>query len=397
MSRRNEVWITGIGAHTAAGAGVASLRTLMSSPRTCAMPDARLRSIWVARAPDPDMDRSGARLDRSSQFFMVAAREAWRHAGLGIGTLDPDRVAVIDGSSLGPMSDLLAIERERVEQGFPTRVHPSYLLRMMFGAGGAAFAQEVGAHGSVFALSAGSTSGTLAVLEGWGKLRAGLADVVVAGGAEAPLDPEVLALFHSAGILAPTGPISPCRPFDISRCGTILGEGSGVVVLERADHARRRGAAPLAILEGAGVSGEEGSMTAPDPGGRGVARAARAAVGQGDPARIGWIKAHGTATRLNDAAECRAFEGNFPGVPFSSLKPMLGHCLGASGAVELVAAVVALAERVIPPTLGTRVVDPALGNRRVVLDPERLDRPAALLLSQSLGGRCAALLVGRAA
>jgi 3-oxoacyl-[acyl-carrier-protein] synthase II len=396
MRRGDEVWITGLGAHTAAGAGTAALGRELLRTRSLATPAADFGDHWVARAADPELGRSGRRLDRSSQFFLAAAREAWHHAELDRATLDPDRIAVIDGSSLGPISDLLAAERERCRDGFPVRINPAHLIRMMVGAGGATFAQEIGAHGSVFALSAGSTSGAVAILEGWAKLRTGLADVVVAGGADAPLDPEVLAVFHAAGILAPASDLLPCRPFDIARCGTILGEGGGVVVLERADHARRRGVEPLAILAGAGMSGEDGSMTAPDPAGRGVGRAAQHALAN-VRGRVGWIKAHGTATRVNDAAECRGLDGALAGAPVSSLKPLLGHSLGASGAVELVAAVLAIRARVIPPTLGTTLVDPSLGGRRVALEPERLDGSMALLLSQSLGGRCAALAISCAA
>ena len=396
MRAANEVWITGLGAHTAAGAGAAALGEGLLRASSLALPAPEFGDHWVARAPDPELGRSARRLDRSSQFFLAAAREAWRHAGLDCAPLDPDRIAVLDGLSLGPIGDLLVAERERCRDGFPARISPAHLIRMMVGAGGATFAQEVGAHGSVFALSAGSTSGAVAILEGWAKLRTGLADVVVAGGADAPLDSEVLAVFQSAGILAPAGDAQPCRPFDVSRCGTILGEGAGVVVLERADHARRRGAVPLAILVGGGMSGEDGSMMAPDPAGRGVARATAHALA-GVRGRVGWIKAHGTATRANDAAECRALDGALAGVPVSSLKPLIGHCLGASGAVELVAAVLALRAGVVPATLGTTNVDPSLGGRRIALEPEEFVGSTALLLSQSLGGRCAALAVGRAA
>lgn len=392
-----EVWITGLGAHTAAGAGAAALRTALTHKTPRASADSILGGQWVARAPDPVVDRATGRLDRSGQFFVVAAREAWQHADLDRATLDPDRIAVIEGSSLGPMSDLLTIERERVQDDFPAKVSPRHLVRMMSGAGGTLFAQEIGAHGAVFALSAGSTSGAMAIAEGWAKVRSGQADVVVVGGADAPLDPEIIALFRTAGLLAPSSADAPCRPFDVSRCGTMLGEGAGVVVLEGAAHARRRGAIPFAILEGTGVSGEDGSMTAPDAAGGGILRAARLALTGTNPGRIGWIKAHGTGTRLNDAAECRGLDGALAGVPASSLKPLLGHCLGASGAVELVAAVLALGAGVIPPTLTTTEVDPALGSRRIVLDLETLLRPAALLLSQSLGGRCAALVVGLSA
>lgn len=397
MSRRGDIWITGVGAHTAAGAGTAAMREALFGPASLARPMESLGGHWVARAPDPAIGKLGKRLDRSSQFFVAAAREAWQQAGLDRALLDPDRIAVIDGSALGPTSELLATERERTREGFSERMHPAQLLRMMFGAGGAAFAQEIGARGPVFALSAGSTSGALAVIEAWEKLQLGVADVVVAGGADAPLDPEVLRVFAAAGILAPPEPALPCRPFDVNRHGTILGEGAGVLVLETATHAARRAAEPLGILLGGGLSGEDASLAGPDPQGRGVTRAAAAALRTVPLNRVGWIKAHGTGTRLNDAAECRGLSGLADHAPITSLKPLLGHCLGASGAVELVAAVLAMHARIVPPTLGTVNVDPALGEFHVALEPEPLRSDAALLLSESLGGRCVAVALGRAA
>jgi 3-oxoacyl-(acyl-carrier-protein) synthase len=177
----------------------------------------------------------------------------------------------------------------------------------------------------------------------------------------------------------------------------MLGEGAGVVVLETAEHAMRRGAAPLAVILGAGISGEEGSLTSPDPEGRGVTRAARRALVDVPHDSIGWIKAHGTATRLNDAAEYRGLSGLAARAPMTSLKPLLGHCLGASGAIELAAAILALRAELVPPTLGTAHVDPAFHDRHIALECERLRQPAALLLSQSLGGRCAAITIRRAA
>ena len=358
MSSANEVWITGLGAHCAAGAGAAPLAVALERRDLLAAPVSWLHDHWGARAPEPRIGRIAKRLDRSGQFFIAAAREAWISAGLDGVRPDQDRVAVIEGSSLGPISDLLSTERTRVAAGFGSRLHPAEVIRMMFGAGSAAFAQEIGAHGPVFALSAGSTSGMVAVIEAWGKLRAGLADVVVTGGAEAPLDPEVIAVFQAAGLLAPSGPGLPCRPFDLDRCGTMLGEGAGVVVLETAEHAMRRGAVPLAMILGAGISGEEGSLTSPDPEGGGVTRAARMALVGVPYDAVGWIKAHGTATRLNDAAEYRGLCGLAAGAPMTSLKPLLGHCLGASGAIELAAAILALRAGLVPrplaPHMSTR-------------------------------------------
>lgn len=394
MSASADVWITGLGAHSAAGAGGAALAAAMTSGAVLAAPSSLAHDRWVARAPDPALGHLGKRLSRSAAMFVSAAREAWSSTGLQGDEVAPDRVAVIEGSSLGPGADLLAAERERAAAGFPARVHPAQLFRMMLGGGSSAFAQEIGAEGPVFALSAGSSSGAMAIIEGWTKLRAGLVDVAVVGGAEAPIDPEVIATFLAAGILAPCGESVPCRPFDVSRNGTMLGEGSGVVVLELADHARRRGAVPLAVIRGVGIGGESGSLTAPDAEGHGVRRAAQGAMRNVSADSIGWIKAHGTATRLNDAAEVRGLAGLAPDAPITSLKAQLGHCLGASGALELVAAVVALRGGFIPATHGTTTVDPAFCGRRVALEPEALRRPGALLLSQSLGGRCAAVVVG---
>jgi 3-oxoacyl-[acyl-carrier-protein] synthase II len=397
MPDRAEIWITGLGAHTAAGAGVAAVAAALARGEPLAQPGEETAGHWVARAPDADVGRIARRLDRSSIFFLAAAREAWSNAGLDRVTGAAERIGVLEGSSLGPMQQLLATERARAASGFRAALHPADVVRMMFGAGCAVFAQEVGAHGSVFALSAGSTSAAVAVAEGWARLSAGLADVMVVGGAEAPLDPEVMAVFEAAGILAPGGEHFPCQPFDRDRRGTMLGEGAAVVVLETAAHARVRGVEPLAIVSGVGISGEEGSLTAPDPEGRGVTRAARSALSDLSIRQLGWIKSHGTGTRLGDAAEYRGLCGLAPHAALTSLKPLLGHCLGASGAVELVAAVLALRAGVIPPTLGTATVDPAFGDRHVALEPERLRHPTALLLSESLGGRCAAIAVRQAA
>src|SRR5581483_2657014 len=214
---------------------------------------------------------------------------------------------------------------------------------------------------------------------------------------ESPLHPAIVQAFAAAGILAPGdgGPL-PCRPFDPARCGTVLGEGAGALVLESAEHAARRGARPRAVLAGFSLSGEAHGMTSPDPSGRGVRRAASQALGDTPCDRLGWIKTHGTGTPLNDAAECRglaALLGDaLPRIPLTSLKPALGHCLGASTAVETVAAVLALARGFVPATLGTARVDPALPPCTVALRRAAASAPV-LVLAESFGGRCAALLL----
>ena len=403
MSER-AVWVTGLGAVTAAGVGTAPLRDALREGRSGVRPQPELDGLPAARAPDPPLDaprgrgRVGTRhLERSAALFLAAAEEAWRDAALGDDVPDPNRYGVIEGSSLGPLADILETLRARLA-GKDGAVRPTGLVRFMTGAGGAALAHRHGLRGPVLHVSAGSVAAACAIGEAFQKIRSGEADVVIAGGAECPLQHDVIEHFRVAGILAALDDGGEaCRPFDVRRCGTVLGEGAGVLVLEDAEHAARRGAAPHTIVSGFGLTCEAFSMISPEPGGAGVADAVRAALGDGPLDAIGWIKAHGTGTKLNDAAELRGIASVFGtrlgAVPLTSLKPALGHALGASGAVEAVAAALALEEGFVPPTLGTTRLDPDLPPCRVPLSAEPSDARAALLLSESFGGRCAALAV----
>ncbi|HUP20675.1 MAG TPA: beta-ketoacyl synthase N-terminal-like domain-containing protein, partial [Gemmatimonadota bacterium] len=246
----------------------------------------------------------------------------------------------------------------------------------------------------VLHLSAGSASAGCAIAFAADRVASGAADVAVAGGAECPLHEDILASFVAAGIAA-----APCRPFDRRRRGTVLGEGAGAIVLESEPAARRRGARPLAVLVGWGAAGEDGSRVRPDPDGTAVHEACRAALEGRDPASLGWIKAHGTGTLLGDAAEYRGLASllgrRLDEVPVTSLKSSLGHCLGASGAVETVGSVLALRAGLVPATVGTTRPDPAMPGLAVATRPVERETGAALLLFESFGGRCTALLVDR--
>jgi 3-oxoacyl-[acyl-carrier-protein] synthase II len=385
------VWVTGIGAVTAAGIGVAPLATMLVMGRSAVRPIPSLDCMPAGLAPTPPRHPAGRHLDRSARFFLQAGEEAFHDARLKDGHFDPRRCGVLEGSSLGALADLLT---EHAEQG-RSAARPSRLVRYMPGAGGAAFAQLHRVSGPVLHLSAGSVSAAYAIAEGVEKIRSGRLDLVIAGGAECPLHPEVLASFQSAGILAPRDSgDAACRPFDARRQGTVLGEGAGVLVLESPEHASRRGAWPRAVIRGYGMSCESYSMTAPDPAGAGVAEAAREALSglRGAP---GWIKTHGTGTRLNDAAECRGLASLFgealAEIPITSLKPALGHCLGASAAVEAVGAILALELGIVPPTLGSEQRDPDLPRHRVAALGCKPTTDSVLLLAESFGGRCAAL------
>jgi 3-oxoacyl-[acyl-carrier-protein] synthase II len=392
------VWVTGLGAVTAAGAGAGRLLDVLLAERTAvhSLPD--LGGLPAGRAPNSPQSAATRRLDRSAALFLFAAEEAWQDAGLPHDASDLGRCGLIEGSCLGPLADVLRALRARVAENGKAALRPTGLVRFMTGAGGAAFADRHGVLGPVFHLSAGSVSSTYAIVEALQKITAGLRDVVVAGGAECPLQPDVIEHFRVAGVLAaPRNGDPVCCPFDARRSGTVLGEGAGVLVLEAADHAARRGARPRAIVSGFGLSRETYSMIRPDPSGTGVAEAAHAALDGVPLEEIGWIKTHGTGTKINDAAECHGlaalFGDRLPGTPISSLKPMLGHCLGASGAVEAVAALLALERGVVPPTLGTSQIDPALPACTVATRVESSSTRRALLLAESFAGRCAAVTV----
>ena len=413
-----EVWITGCGAVTAAGTGTPALEAALYADRLLVEPEGAA-AFPVARAPELPASRQVRRLDRSARLFLAAATEAWEDAGLPDTAPHPCRCAVIEGSSLGPMCELIeesekaAARNGAALQGPARRGRPFDLVRFMTGAGGAFFAQERGVAGPVLHVSCGSVSSASAIGEAAHWVASGRADLVVAGGAESPLHPDVIELFRAAGILAcRDGEPAECLPFDERRCGTWLGEGAGVLVLESAERAVARGRAPHAVLSGYGMACEPHSMTAPDPAGSGLAAAVRGALGCGLPdgsrqadgtrlpasaAGIGWIKAHATGTQQGDAAECRGLSAAlgpmFGDLPITGLKPLLGHCLGASGAVEAVAAVLALRRGLIPATLGTGRIDPDLPACRVATHSIPLEAPGALLLSESFGGRAAALVL----
>lgn len=392
------VWITGIGAVSAAGIGATALGDMLVDARSGVRPLPELGCVHGGRAGTPDRHAASRHLDRSARLFLAAGEEAWLDSGLDQGRLNSTRYAVFEGSSLGPLADLLTEHEQRRRS--PAAARPSRLIRYMTGAGGAALAQLHDVRGPVLHLSAGSVSAACAIGEAFQKIALGLLDVVVAGGAECPLHPEIIDSFRSAGVLSESDPaVCACRPFDRWRNGTVLGEGAGVIVLEAAEHAMARRRHPRAVVHGFGMSSESYSMTAPDPRGTGVSDAAREALGAMPPSQIGWIKTHGTGTRLNDAAECRGlarlYGATLPGTPLTSLKPAIGHCLGASAGVELVGTVEALERGLVPPTLGCEQPDPDLPPHSVATKTHPANGSAVLLLAESFGGRCTALVLSK--
>ncbi|MFE3334791.1 beta-ketoacyl-[acyl-carrier-protein] synthase family protein [Streptomyces sp. NPDC059202] len=343
------------------------------------------------------------RTDRFTQLALVAAGEALAQAGWKAGSLPyaPERVATVIGCGLGGTSSFEGQHGVLAEQG-DEYVSPFMVPSMMANAASAHLSMVYGLTGESLCVTSACSSGAQAVGTGMRLLAAGAADAVVVGGAESTTSRLVAAAFRNAGALSPTG---TSVPFDRNRDGFLLGEGAGVLVLETAAGAARRGAEPLGSVLGYDATSDAHHLTAPEPGGRSAAAAvslALAAAGA-EPAELSYINAHGTGTLLNDRLESEALRSALgaalPAVPLSSSKAAIGHLLGAAGAVEAIATLQALRHATAPPTAGLREPDERLGALDLIRTARRLpvDRPGRALLGLStsfgFGGHNAALVL----
>jgi 3-oxoacyl-[acyl-carrier-protein] synthase II len=325
------------------------------------------------------------RMDRSAQLGWIAAVQALRMAGLDRGR-DGREIGVLAGSSRGPLG--------RLAEGWARvgvrRYPPSLSADCTFASLTGVIAQACGLGGPSATVSATCASAAFALGFAAEQLLLGKAAAMLAGGAEAPLTPLVVAQLDAAGVLGShPDPAQTCRPFDATRNGLVLGEGAAFLVLEPAAAAARRGAVPLARLAGWGLGIADAGRAGVGDEGEGLARAAGAALALAGlaPAALDHVNAHGTGTRLNDAAEARAMRrvlgGRAAVVPCTSTKPVTGHCLGATPALEAVIAVEALRRQVVPPTANCRQPDPEcpVNPQPLCAQPTRLRH----VLSSSLG------------
>jgi 3-oxoacyl-[acyl-carrier-protein] synthase II len=329
----------------------------------------------IAVEPSEVLERVKARrLDRSSQFAMVAAMEAWADAGLDVlqeaGSLDGDRVGVAMASGIGGVTTLLANYDALIEKG-PRRVSPLAVPMLMPNAPAANISLYVGARAAVNTPVSACASGNEAISLALDQIRLGRADIVVAGGTEAAIHPLPMAAFANMMALSKTAsgeeggdPTTVSRPWDTARDGFVLGEGAGVIVLESEEHALARGARIYATVMGAGITADSHDIAQPDPAGRGGARAILRALAEGDvdPKDIAHINAHATSTPQGDIAEglmIHATLGSHANeVVVTSTKSMTGHLLGGAGALEAVATILALHHRLSPPTINLDNLDP---------------------------------------
>jgi 3-oxoacyl-[acyl-carrier-protein] synthase II len=305
------------------------------------------------------------RMDRYTQFAVVAAFEAVRSAGLSIPIHTGDRSGVLVGSGLGGIGTLLN-EMRVYERSGPQRISPFLIPMMLADSAGGQIAILFGARGPNHSIVSACATGTNAVGEAAEIIRRGSADLMITGGAEATIQPIILAGFGIMGALSKRNgdPARASRPFDKNRDGFVAGEGAGILVLEELEHARARRAPILAEVLGYGTSDDAHHISAPLEDGSGAAACMQAALAQSGLARtaVDYINAHGTSTQLNDKSETLAIKNVFGdhaySLAVSSTKSMTGHLLGAAGGLEAVFSVLALRDGVIPPTINYETPDP---------------------------------------
>jgi nodulation protein E len=356
------------------------------------VPVAQVRD-WTPGAlpglPDP------ARADRFAQFALAAMAEALAQAGLSEAQPLGPRAAVILGTAAGGHSTAEAAYRD-VFAGQRTRLHPLVVPRVMHSSAAALLSIATGAQGPVFAVASACAASNHAMGLALQLIRAGVVDIALTGGAEAMLSFGGLKAWEGLRILSPDG----CRPFCATRNGMVLGEGAGVFVFEERDRARARGADLLAEVAGAAMGADAVDLLAPDA--HGAAAAMQAALDDAGlpPDAIGYVNAHGTATRLNDrteaAALARVFGDHLARLPVSSTKSMHGHAIGAAGGIELVACLMALNRGIVPPTAGFVRPDPDCPLDPVPRVARKANVQAAMSNAFAFGGLNAVLVLTRA-
>lgn len=355
--------------------------------------DIRFRNGAEVSDYDP-LNHFGAReadfLDRFAQFAVIAAREAVSQAGIKFSPELQEATAIVTGSCVGGQSsedacfwDIYHLSRNRV--------HPLSIPRIMANAGASHISMDFGITGPVYTVSTACASATHAIGQAFGMIRSGAVEMAIAGGSEAPFSFGILRAWEAMRVVSQT----TCRPFSKNRSGMILGEGGAMLFLESLEAALARGATVLGEVVGFGMSSDASHIT--QPAVDGAARAIRMALRDGSlaPEQIGYVNAHGTGTQANDIMETRAIHEVFgrhaDHLPVSSTKSMHGHALGAAGALEAAATVLALREGLLPPTLNYDEPDPDCALDLVIDKPRSSDAQYAISNSFAFGGLNAVL------
>ena len=352
--------------------------------------------------PDAVLDpRTARRLDRFSQFALAASLSAVKDSGLEFNKEDPYRCGVIIGSGIGGLGEFEE-QHGRMMQGGPGKISPFVIPKMIANAAAGNVSIQFGACGPCTSISTACSSAANAIGDALRAIQHDRADVVITGGSEAGVTPMGLGGFASARALSLRNddPQGASRPFDKDRDGFVLSEGAGILIVEELEHARRRGATIYAELLGEGSTADAHHITAPHPTGAGAAMAMRVAMRDAkiSPEDVQYVNAHGTSTQLGDAAETNAIKQVFGDHAYklavSSTKSMLGHTLGASGGIELIACVLSIRHGVIHPTINYQTPDPACDLDYVPNTARETPVRRAISNSFGFGGHNCCLVVG---
>jgi 3-oxoacyl-[acyl-carrier-protein] synthase II len=346
--------------------------------------------------------REARRNDRFTLFALEAARQAVRDAGLAFDNGDGGRAGVIVSSAIGGLLTLLD-NHETFQASGPRRVSPFMVPMMMPNAASAAVSMDHGVRGPNFSVLSACATGTHVIGEAADAIRKGAADVMICGGSEATLHPLALSAFKNMGAMSTRNdePQRASRPFDAERDGFVMGEGGAVLILESLEHARARGARIYCEVAGYGATGDAFHITAPDESGKGAAQAMVLALESAGltPDLVDYINAHGTSTPLNDRAETRAIRAVFgdhaDNLLVSSTKSMIGHLMGAAGAVEALVCAKTLETGWVHPTVNYETPDPDCDLNYVPDGAQQANPRVALSNSFGFGGHNGCLLFQR--
>lgn len=354
---------------------------------------------------DPS-DRLGAkearRMDRVTQFAVIAAHDAIEHAGLAITPENAERVGVIVGSGIGGLASLEHQHNVLRERG-PKKISPFLIPMMIADMPAGQISIAIGAKGTNFCPVSACATSAHAIGEATESIRRGAADAIVAGGTEAAITPLGIGGFNAMTALSTRNddPKRASRPFDAERDGFVMGEGAAMLILEELEHARARGATIYGEILGYGSTADASHIVQPAPGGEGAVRAMRIALGDAglEPSDIGYLNAHGTSTPLNEELETLAIKAAFGDhaykLPISSTKSMTGHLLGAAGSLEAVYCVKALNDNIIPPTINYETPDPLCDLDYVPNEAREARLRYVMSNSLGFGGHNVSLIVGR--
>jgi len=346
--------------------------------------------------------RIAKRMDRFAQFALASAVQAVKDSGLDLAAEDPYRIGVIVGSGIGGISELQTQHLRLLEKG-PSKISAFTIPKLMVNAGSGNISIHFGTRGPSTAVVTACASATNAMGDAMRSIQRGETDIVITGGTEAAVVEISVAAFGAMHALSTRNndPIRASRPFDRDRDGFVLSEGAGILVFEDLEHARKRSARIYAEVLGYGMSSDGGHIAQPDETGAGAAAAMRYCMADAKlgPDQLDYINAHGTGTSLGDVAETKAVKQVFGNraykIPISSTKSAVGHLLGASGGVELVATVMALLTGIIPPTINLDEPDPECDLDYVPNQARQGKFNKAMSNSFGFGGHNACILVGK--